>query len=123
MGTRPLEKATWAGAVDAVGGDTLAWLTRTTQPWGGVASTGLTGAPNCGSRVMPFILRGVSLIGIDSATCPMELRREVWRRLASDMKPPQLSSMVERIGLDGLPAAFSTLLAGGARGRFVVDVG
>jgi hypothetical protein len=71
---------------------------------------------------MPFILRGVSLIGVDSVACPMELRREVWRRLASDMKPPGLASMIRRIGLDELPDAFSTLLAGGARGRFVVDL-
>ena len=123
MGTRPLEKATWAAAVDAVGGDMLAWLTRTTQPWGGVASTGLTGGTDLHLTVMPFILRGVSLIGVDSVACPMDLRREVWRRLSSDMKPPRLTSMIRRIGLDQLPEAFSTLLAGAARGRFVVDVG
>jgi NADPH2:quinone reductase len=122
MGTRPLEKATWAAAVDAVGGDMLAWLTRSTHPWGGVASTGLTGGTELRLTVMPFILRGVSLIGVDSVACPMELRREVWRRLASDMKPPGLASMIRRIGLDELPDAFSTLLAGGARGRFVVDL-
>ena len=70
MGTRPLEKARWAGAIDAVGGDMLAWLTRTTDHWGGIASTGLTGGVELHTTVMPFILRGVSLIGIDSVLLP-----------------------------------------------------
>jgi acrylyl-CoA reductase (NADPH) len=122
MGTRPLEAARWAGAVDAVGGDLLAWLTRTTSHWGGIASTGLTGGVELRTTVMPFILRGVSLIGIDSAMCPMEVRVEVWRRLATDMKPPQLASIAREIGLDGLPEAFDTLITGNARGRFVVAV-
>jgi len=120
MGTKPLEKATWAAAIDAVGGDMLAWLTRTTGPWGGIASTGLTGGTELKTTVMPFILRGVSLIGIDSATCPMEIRRDVWRRLASDMKPADLAAIADEIALDDLPRAFSTLLEGRARGRFVV---
>ena len=122
MGTRPLEKARWAGAVDAVGGDMLAWLTRTTDHWGGIASTGLTGGVDVHTTVMPFILRGVSLIGIDSATCPMEIRTEVWRRLATDMKPQALQTIVHEISLEGLRDAFSTLLSGAARGRFVVNL-
>jgi NADPH2:quinone reductase len=122
MGTRPLEKARWAGAIDAVGGDMLAWLTRTTDHWGGIASTGLTGGFELHTTVMPFILRGVSLIGIDSVACPMEIRTEVWRRLASDMKPQGLQTIVQEISLEGLHQAFSTLLAGEARGRFVVNV-
>ncbi len=122
MGTRPLEKARWAGAVDAVGGDLLAWLTRTAAPWGSIASTGLTGGVELHTTVMPFILRGVSLVGVDSVQCPMDLRIEVWRRLASDMRPRGLSSMTTEIGLDGLPDAFATLLAGKARGRFLVDL-
>jgi NADPH2:quinone reductase len=122
MGTRPLETATWAGAVDAVGGDTLAWLTRTMGYWGSIASTGLTGGVDLHTTVMPFILRGVSLIGIDSAMCPMETRVDVWRRLASDMKPRGLDSIAQTISFDELPRAFSTLLAGGARGRFVVQI-
>ena len=122
MGTRPLEKARWAGAVDAVGGDTLAWLTRTTDAWGGIASTGLTGGVELHTTVMPFILRGVSLIGIDSVSCPMEIRTDVWRRLATDMKPNNLAAIAKEIALDGLPDAFATLLAGKARGRFVVNV-
>jgi acrylyl-CoA reductase (NADPH) len=122
MGTRPLETARWAGAVDAVGGDLLAWLTRTTNYWGGIASTGLTGGVELRTTVMPFILRGVSLIGIDSAMCPMHIRSDVWRRLAADMKPADLNSIAHEITLDGLGAAFETLLAGKARGRFVVSV-
>jgi NADPH2:quinone reductase len=122
MGTRPLEKAMWAGAVDAVGGDLLAWLVRTTIHWGNVASTGLAGGTDLHLTVMPFILRGVSLLGVDSAACPMNIRRDVWRRLATDMKPPNLASMVREITMERLPDAFATLLAGGARGRFVVNV-
>jgi acrylyl-CoA reductase (NADPH) len=122
MGTRPLETARWAGAIDAVGGDMLAWLTRTTNYWGGIASTGLTGGIELRTTVMPFILRGVSLIGIDSAMCPMPVRSEVWRRLATDMKPADLNAIAQEITLDGLSAAFETLLAGKARGRFVVNL-
>jgi acrylyl-CoA reductase (NADPH) len=123
LGTRPLEKATWAGAVDAVGGELLSWLVRTTNYWGGVASTGLTGGVDVRLTVMPFILRGVSLIGVDSVMCPMELRRETWRRLATDMKPRALESIATVITLDGLDQAFATLVAGRARGRFVVRLG
>jgi len=122
MGTRPLEAARWAGAVDAVGGDMLSWLTRTTNYWGGIASTGLTGGIEIHTTVMPFILRGVSLIGIDSVMCPMDVRMEVWRRLATDMKPPRLGAIATEITLAGLPDAFATLLAGAARGRFIVNV-
>jgi NADPH2:quinone reductase len=122
MGTRPLETARWAGAIDAVGGGMLAWLTRTTNYWGGIASTGLTGGVELRTTVMPFILRGVSLIGIDSAMCPMPVRAEVWRRLATDMKPADFNAIAHEITLDGLPAAFDTLIAGKARGRFVVNL-
>jgi NADPH2:quinone reductase len=122
MGTRPLEAATWAGAVDAAGGDLLAWLTRTTNHWGGIASTGLTGGVELRTTVMPFILRGVALIGIDSAMCPMDIRMEVWRRLATDMKPRDLGAIAREIALEGLPSAFDTLLAGAARGRYVVNI-
>jgi NADPH2:quinone reductase len=122
MGTRPLEKAMWAGAVDAVGGDTLAWLTRTTNYWGGIASTGLAGGTELHMTVMPFILRGVSLIGVDSVMCPMDIRRRVWQRLATDMKPP-LDVIAQTITLDDLGQAFETLLAGRARGRYVVRTG
>ena len=93
MGTRPLEKATWAGAVDAVGGDILTWLTRTTKYGGSIACSGLTAGIKVNTTVLPFILRRVSLLGIDSVMCPMNQRREVWRRLATDMKPTQLTGL------------------------------
>jgi NADPH2:quinone reductase len=122
MGTRPLEKAQWAGAVDAVGGDTLAWLTRTMAYNGAIASSGLTGGTDVRTTVLPFILRGVKLLGIDSVMCPAATREQVWRRLAGDLKPAHLAATVTEITLDGLPDAFSTLLKGAARGRFVVKL-
>jgi acrylyl-CoA reductase (NADPH) len=122
MGTRPLETAVWAAAVDPVGGDMLAWLTRTTDAWGSIANSGLTGGVEVHTTVMPFILRGVSILGVDSVTCPMPLRREVWRRLATDMKPASLQTIARRIEMHGLDGAFHTLLQGHARGRFVVDL-
>jgi NADPH2:quinone reductase len=122
MGTKPLEKSLWAGAVDVVGGETLAWLTRTMMHSGCIASSGLTGGTDLRTTVLPFILRGVKLLGVDSALCPPAKRQEVWRRLATDLKPGGLRAMVREIGLDELPAAFATLLKGEARGRFVVRV-
>ena len=116
---RPIEHAQWAGAVDAAGGDLLSWLVKTTTAWGGIASTGLTGGIDLKLTVIPFILRGVSLIGIDSVTCPMEIRKNVWHRLATDMKR-DLSPMIREITLDELPQAFTTLAQGQARGRFLV---
>ena len=123
MGTRPLEKAVWAGAVDPVGGDTLAWLTRTMKRGGCIASSGLTGGIELRTTVMPFILRGVRLLGIDSSMCPMDVRQEVWRRLTTDLKPAHLAETTRSISLEELPEAFSTLLAGAARGRYVVRIG
>jgi len=122
MGTRPLEKMMWCGAVDPVGGDVLAWLTRTMMYGGCIASSGLTGGVELKTTVMPFILRGVKLLGIDSVMCPMSLRRDVWHRLAHDLKPARLTETAQTIGLDDLPQAFATLLKGGARGRFVVSL-
>jgi NADPH2:quinone reductase len=122
MGTRPLEKALWAGAVDPVGGDTLAWLTRTMMYGGVIANSGLTGGTELHTTVLPFILRGVKLLGIDSVMCPMPQRLDVWRRLATDMKPAGLRAIAQEIGLDELPKAFDVLLKGQARGRFVVTV-
>jgi NADPH2:quinone reductase len=122
MGTRPLEKATWAGAIDPVGGPILGWLTRTMQYGGGIALSGLTGGTELQTTVLPFILRAVKLIGIDSVACPMDRRREAWRRLATDIKPSRLRSLSQVIGLDDLPRAFATLLEGRARGRLVVKL-
>ncbi len=122
MGTRPLEKATWAGAVDSVGGQTLAWLTRTMAYGGTIASSGLAGGTDLQTTVLPFILRGVKLLGIDSVMCPMAVRLDVWRRLARTVTPAAIRALAREIDLATLPQAFETLLKGGARGRFVVNV-
>jgi NADPH2:quinone reductase len=121
--SRPLGKATWAGAVDPVGGDVLAWLLKTMSYGAGVANSGLTAGSDLLTTVMPFILRGVKLLGIDSVMCPMARRREVWARLASDLKPKNLNSIAHEITLAELPGAFDTLLKGAARGRYVVKLG
>lgn len=122
MGTKPLEKSLWAGAVDPVGGDTLAWLTRTMMYGGCIASSGLTGGTELKTTVLPFILRGVKLLGIDSVMCPLATRLDVWRRLASDLKPAHLATTTRTVSLGGLHDAFATLVGGQARGRFVVDL-
>jgi acrylyl-CoA reductase (NADPH) len=120
--TRPIEKATWAGAVDPVGGDVLAWLTKTMSYGASIANSGLTGGIEVHTTVIPFILRSVNLLGIDSVMCPMPLRLEIWRRLASDMKPKMLASIAREIPLSRLEHAFLTLVTGAAKGRFVVNV-
>ena len=96
--------------------------TKTMNYGGAIANSGLTAGIELHTSVLPFILRGVKLLGIDSVMCPMARRIEVWRRLATDMKPPQLRSIATEITLDGLATAFDTLLKGRARGRFVVKV-
>jgi NADPH2:quinone reductase len=122
MGTRPLEKSLWAGAVDVVGGETLAWLTRTMNYSGAIACSGLTGGTELHTTVLPFILRGTKLLGIDSVMCPMAARQAAWSRLAAIVKPGVLKTMAREISLGELPDAFATLLKGGARGRFVVKL-
>lgn len=123
MGKRPLEKAQWGGALDNVGGETLAWLTRTVKPWGSIASIGLAGGSELQTSVMPFILRGISLLGITSANCPMPRRRHVWQRLAGDLRPRHLDRIVEAtLEFAELPAAFARILDGGHRGRTVVRI-
>jgi NADPH2:quinone reductase len=121
-GTRPLEKAMWAAAFDSVGGEQLAWLTRTMQPQGVIASFGNAGGIELKTTVLPFILRGVRLIGVDSVSTPMPLRRRVWERLATDLKPRHLSDIAYSIALAGLPAQFAKLLQGTGRGRAVVRI-
>ncbi len=123
MGTRSLEKATWGGAVDNVGGDTLAWLTRTVKPFGNIASIGLAGGFKLETTVMPFILRGVSLIGINSIEMPTEMRNTAWQRLGKDLKPRHLDQIVTReINFDELPSAFEGYLNSSIIGRTVVKI-
>lgn len=122
FGTRPLEKPLWAAAFDSVGGEQLAWLTRTMQPQGLIASFGNAGGIELKTSVLPFILRGVRLIGVDSAVTPMALRRRVWARLASDLKPRHLADIAQVIGLADLPDYFARMVKGGIRGRAVVRI-
>lgn len=122
FGTRALEKPLWAAAFDSVGGEQLGWLTRTMQPQGVIASFGNAGGIELKTSVLPFILRGVRLIGVDSAVTPMALRRRVWQRLASDLKPRHLGEIASVIGLADLPDYFARMLKGGIRGRAVVKV-
>lgn len=119
VGTKPLEKSRWAGALDPVGGQMLAWLTRTMQTYGVIASFGNVGGPELSTTVLPFILRGVRLLGI-IANSPMPLRREVWGRVSNELKPRRLDAITREIGLDDLPQAFSSLLSGQSKGRFLV---
>jgi len=119
---KPLDKALWAGAVDNLGGEVLAWMASTMQIGGTLASIGLAASHTLNTTVMPFILRGVSLLGIDSVNCPMPLRAEVWRRLASDMRPAHMEQMTRTIAFDQLPTVFDDFLKARARGRTVVDI-
>jgi acrylyl-CoA reductase (NADPH) len=120
---KPLDKATWAGAVDNLGGDVLAWLASTMQIGGALASIGLAASHTLNTTVMPFILRGVSLVGVDSVNTPMPLRQKVWKRLAQDLKPKHLAAMTTTVQLQELPGVFDKILKAQMRGRTVVAVG
>jgi putative YhdH/YhfP family quinone oxidoreductase len=120
---KPLDKATWAGAVDNLGGGVLAWMASTMKFNGVIASIGLAASPSLNTTVMPFILRGVSLLGINSTDCPTsELEREVWRRLATDMRPPMLKEIARTVPFQQLPAAFDAFIQAKITGRVVVDL-
>lgn len=121
LGNRPLEKALWGGAVDSLGGDVLAWLTRTTVPFGTIASIGLAAGAQLATTVMPFILRGVSLLGINSNEIPHDLRLAIWRRLGTDLRPSRLDRIVRcEVALDDLPGCFEEYIAGRITGRTLV---
>jgi putative YhdH/YhfP family quinone oxidoreductase len=120
---RPLDRARWAGAVDNLGGDVLAWMASTMMQGGTIASIGLAASMNLNTTVAPFILRGVSLLGVDSGYIGEPYRHNVWQRLASDMRPPHLATMARQIAFDELPATFDQYIAGHAKGRVVVAVG
>ena len=122
-GKRPMETAQWAGAVDNLGGDALAWLTRTVDYGGNIASIGLAAGHELRTTVMPFILRAVNLLGINSVATPRALRLKVWERIATDLKPRHLAQICSRtIDLDALPAAFPAHLAGEVQGRTLVRI-
>ena len=120
--TRPLEKAQWAGALDAVGGDTLAWLTRSMQLDGAIASFGNAGGVELHTTVFPFILRGVKLLGVDSAATAMPLRKQIWQRLAGELKPHQFAQLAHTVPFAKLPEVFPRMLHGETRGRTVVQI-
>ena len=123
MGTRPLESAIWGGAVDNVGGRTLGWLTRTVHEWGSIASIGNAGGFELATTVMPFILRGVSVIGISSTNCPHALRREIWQRLGSDLKPRHLDVIHRQtVSLEELTPVFDAMMERKTEGRTVVKI-
>ena len=122
MGMRPLEKSLWAAAFDSVGGEQLSWLTRTMQEGGVIASFGNAGGIDFKTTVLPFILRGVRLIGVNSGDTPMPLRRKIWGRLAGELKPRHLQDIASTITLDDLPAYFERMLKGQIRGRAVVKL-
>ena len=119
----PMEKGQWGGAIDNVGGDILAWLTRTVKPWGNIASVGLAGGSQLNTTVMPFILRGVSILGITSSGCPTAYRQPLWERLSTDLKPKHLDKIVTNtISLEDLLETANKMLAGQTSGRTVVAI-
>ncbi len=121
LSKRPMERPLWAGAIDNVGGGILSWLTKTVQPWGSITAVGLAGGSQLETSVMPFILRGVSLLGITSAGCPTLLRHKIWQRIATDLRPQKFEQLsVNEVGLDELNEVFRTMLNGGTKGRTVV---
>ncbi|MDH3362149.1 MAG: oxidoreductase [Gammaproteobacteria bacterium] len=123
LGKRPMEKAQWAGAVDSLGGEYLTWLTRTMSYGGNIASIGLAASPALNTTVLPFILRAVCLLGINSVETPKELRRAVWQRIGGDLKPRHLDTIGRRsISFDELPGAFQAYLDGTVTGRTVVEI-
>jgi len=120
---KPLARETWAGAVDNLGGDMLAWMASSVKVGGAIASIGLASSFKLNTTVMPFILRGVSLLGIDSVNAEMAIRQRVWERLASDMKPQHINQIVSQIEFDELPSVFAKVMKSEMKGRAVVKIG
>ncbi len=116
-------KGKWAGVVDTVGGEILATAIKSTRYGGVVTACGNAASPDLPLNVYPFILRAVSLIGIDSAECPMATRARIWQRLAEDWRPVDLERFANEISLEQLPEAIDAMLAGRHRGRTVVNLG
>jgi acrylyl-CoA reductase (NADPH) len=119
---RPLEKERWGAVVDCVGGSTLAYAIRTLKYGGAIAASGLTGGASLPTTVLPFILRGVTLLGIDSVSIDRVTREEIWHRCAADLKPRKLDAIAHEIGLNGLEAALTSVRAGNTRGRALVNL-
>ena len=119
---KPLLSERWGGAIDSVGGNTLATLLKAVKRGGAIAATGLVASSELSTTVFPFILRGVSLLGIDSGYTPKKLRREIWKKLAGDWKLAKLQKLTIDCTLDQLDPEIDKILAGGQRGRVVVDL-
>ena len=119
---RPLDSERWAGAVDAVGGNTLATVLTQLKYRASVAACGLAGGSDLPATVIPFLLRGINLLGIDSVMCPRDERIEAWRRLARDLPLDRLDQMTEIVPLAALPELVPKILGGSVRGRIVVDL-
>ncbi|MEM7251640.1 MAG: oxidoreductase [Pseudomonadota bacterium] len=123
MGERPLERAIFGGAIDNVGSSQLAWFTRTVQPGGNIAAIGLAGGHDLTTTVLPFILRGVNLLGINSVTISLAQRQAVWERIAGDLKPRHIDDIVTReVTLDELSPVFDGYISGEVTGRTVVRI-
>ena len=122
-GKRPMEKALYAGAIDNVGGEMLTYLTRTVGWWGNIASIGLAASHELNTTVMPFILRGINLLGINSMATPRDLRLKVWSRIATDLMPSKLNTIAcHQIHFDDLPKAFDAYMQGKITGRTIVKI-
>ncbi|MEX2126421.1 MAG: oxidoreductase [Woeseia sp.] len=123
FGKRPMEKAEWGGAIDSLGGDALAWLTRTVNYGGNIASVGLAAGMELKTTVVPFILRAVCLLGINSVDTPRDLRLQVWQRLGGDLRPRHLDTIGSRsVRFDELPDCFQQYMDGAVTGRIVVEI-
>jgi len=123
-GKRPMEKAQYGGAIDNLGGDALAWLTRTVKYGGNIASIGLAASPALNTTVLPFILRAVCLLGINSVDTPRSLRLQVWKRIGGDLRPRHLDIIATRtIEFEELPDAFQAYIDGKVTGRLLVKIG
>jgi acrylyl-CoA reductase (NADPH) len=123
LGKRPMEKALWAGAIDNLGGEHLTWLTRTVGYGGNIASVGLAAGFKLETTVMPFILRAVCLLGINSVDTPRDLRRRVWQRIGGDLRPQHLDKIGHKtITFDELPDQFQAFIDGKVTGRIVVKI-
>jgi putative YhdH/YhfP family quinone oxidoreductase len=120
--TRPLESAQWAGALDSVGGAVLSWLTRTMRQNGVISCFGNAAGAELNATVFPFILRGVRLIGIDSAATAMPLRQKIWHRLSTDLRPGLMEKIAQPVPFSQLPEVFPKILEGKTRGRVVVEI-
>jgi putative YhdH/YhfP family quinone oxidoreductase len=123
-GQKPLQKPSWAGCIDSVGGDMLAGISTVIDLWGNIACCGMAGGHGLNTTVFPMILRGVSLLGISSANCSIEWRRDLWNRLGQEWKPPHLDEIIQQeVTLDTMETVFNDMMEGRSVGRAVVKIG